>query len=437
YIAYHALRAPRPPPPSPPLPPVPPSPAERTPALLTRLTEGLHVALRLLTLLALFAPVLLTYLPLTWTGRTAQWYALLRRQLSLAGPTFVKLAQWAGTRRDLFPPPLCAELSRLHDRNRPHAAQYSRALVEHMLGRPITPQDCWCDAPEGVGAVAQVHRMLVHGHPVAVKVVHPGVAQLISRDLRIIGALARLIDVLPGARWLSLPDEAALFADMMRAQTDLRFEARNLDRFAENFGSGRRAVRFPRPLHASGDVLFESFCDGPPLHAFMVHAGHTAFDRSLGALGLDAFLHMLIADNFVHADMHPGNILVELNPPATPLDRFVEDFYDMSPFAHRRKVISQQEAHAHVRGILSDHADGLITRQERDERVQKYSERLYALGFTPSLVLLDCGLASELDPVSRRNFIDLFSAVCMFDGRLAGQLMVERCKSPELVRDPD
>ncbi|KAJ2381599.1 hypothetical protein GGI05_005926, partial [Coemansia sp. RSA 2603] len=133
YIAYHALRAPRPPPPSPPLPPVPPSPAERTPALLTRLTEGLHVALRLLTLLALFAPVLLTYLPLTWTGRTAQWYALLRRQLSLAGPTFVKLAQWAGTRRDLFPPPLCAELSRLHDRNRPHAAQYSRALVEHML----------------------------------------------------------------------------------------------------------------------------------------------------------------------------------------------------------------------------------------------------------------------------------------------------------------
>ncbi|KAJ1722121.1 hypothetical protein LPJ53_003416 [Coemansia erecta] len=468
FIAYstlHRQRSTKPAPDSlpPPLPALLPQPTDTAPkprTLLGRLLAGTRVALRLLTLLAYFAPLILAYYPLHWTGHASAWYALLRRQLSRAGPAFVKLAQWAGTRRDIFPQALCAELSRLHDHNAPHPSAYSRAMVAHALGRPLGSEDQWHDVPEGVGAVAQVHRMCLGDREVAVKVLHPGVAQMIARDLLIIEAAAQVLHVLvPGARWLSLPDEAAHFAQMMRAQTDLRVEAQNLIRFADNFARGGRAgVRFPRPFEGSAAegaeaVLVESFCDALPLQAFMLETGHTAFDRALGALGLDAFLHMLIADNFVHADLHPGNILVELNPPPSesPLDRFVEDFYDMSPFTHRvlgsqgaqqqqlpqQPPPSRQEAHTHVRQILRDHAQGRITRTERDQQVRRYCEQLYLQGFTPSLVLIDCGLATQLDRASRRNFIDLFSAVCTFDGRRAGHLMVERCREPSRVLDAD
>lgn len=32
------------------------------------------------------------------------------------------------------------------------------------------------------------------------------------------------------------------------------------------------------------------------------------------ALGVDAYLQMLLRDNFVHTDLHPGNILVRSSP---------------------------------------------------------------------------------------------------------------------------
>lgn len=64
-------------------------------------------------------------------------------------------------------------------------------------------------------------------------------------------------------------------------------------------------------------------------------------------------------------------------------------------------------------------------------------DRLDSLGYEPELVLLDAGLTVELTPLNRRNFLDLFSAVAQFDGELAGNLMVERCRTPDLVVDKE
>lgn len=64
-------------------------------------------------------------------------------------------------------------------------------------------------------------------------------------------------------------------------------------------------------------------------------------------------------------------------------------------------------------------------------------DRLDSLGYQPELVLLDAGLTVELSPKNRRNFLDLFSAVAEFNGELAGNLMVERCRTPDLVVDKE
>ncbi|KAJ2157813.1 hypothetical protein GGF46_004234 [Coemansia sp. RSA 552] len=410
-------------------------------------------------LLVYFVPLILAY-PLVWFGQrdadrgnetagALWWYRMLRIQMSCAGPTFVKLAQWAASRTDLFSAQLCVELGRLHDSNRTHAARISRSKIARAFGMDDIGEvfERFDDVPLGAGAVAQVHRGRLaarfgESRDVAVKVLHPGVERMIARDLRIMYWGARVLSLLPGMRWLSLPEEVAVFGTMMRAQVDLRVEARNAEAFRTNFRARGDTVSFPSTRLAldAKDVLVESFCDGVPLRTFLDIDGQTPFDRELGAWGLDAFLNMLIYDNFVHADLHPGNILVTLNPPlaGTSLDRFVEDFYDMSPFNRGRgSPPESSDVHRNIRAIIKGHDQGVISRRERDSQLHQYIDLLYRSGFTASLVFLDCGLVTSLDHSNRRNFIDLFESVCTFDGQRAGSLMIERCLTPDKVIAPD
>ncbi|KAJ2657198.1 hypothetical protein IW148_005305 [Coemansia sp. RSA 1199] len=444
--------------------------------------ELLLTVLRTGELIVYFIPLFIAY-PAVWFGRrnldrggesvgALWWYKLLRIQMSRAGPTFVKLSQWAASRTDLFNMQLCLELGKLHDSNQMHSPQKSQRAIAKAFGVDNIEQifESFDDRPLGAGAVAQVHRGRIsdafierqlavatdfgskraletlRANPeVAVKVLHPSVERKIRRDLRIMEWGARVLSLLPGIKWLSLPEEVAVFGNMMMSQVDLRTEARNAERFTANF-SGRVGVAFPRvylPLD-SKDVLVETFCDGIPLRAFLDIDGHTPFDRELGARGLDAFLHMLIYDNFVHADLHPGNIMVSLSPPfvGSPLDRFVEDFYDMSPFNRGRRMREKQlpssaQVHRHVRSILDSHEAGEISTHQKNKDIHAYADLLYQSGFTASLVFLDCGLVTLLDDFNRRNFIDLFESVCTFDGNRAGHLMIDRCLTPELVVSPD
>lgn len=64
-------------------------------------------------------------------------------------------------------------------------------------------------------------------------------------------------------------------------------------------------------------------------------------------------------------------------------------------------------------------------------------EKLDEEGYQPEIVFIDTGLVTRLSDVNRRNFLDLFSAIASFDGYRAGQLMVERCRAPELVIDEE
>lgn len=64
-------------------------------------------------------------------------------------------------------------------------------------------------------------------------------------------------------------------------------------------------------------------------------------------------------------------------------------------------------------------------------------DRLEDEGYQPEIVFIDTGLVTRLNETNRRNFLDLFTAVASFDGYRAGQLMVERCRAPELVIDEE
>lgn len=138
---------------------------------------------------------------------------------------------------------------------------------------------------------------------------------------------------------------------------------------------------------------------------------------------------MLLLDNFVHADLHPGNIMVKFYKPSTR--SIIKSLYN--------RIFDNAEADQASRNEAQNHEISQRLRDVSHNHEQWHAElnKLENEGFQPEIVLLDTGLVTELDDENRRNFIELFSAVAQFDGYKAGRLMVERCKSPELVVDDE
>lgn len=239
------------------------------------------------------------------------------------------MAQWAASRADLFPSLLCDKLGAMHSHGKPHSFSHTKRVIEHVFQKPFREVfEEFDEEPIGTGAIAQVYRAtLKHdllppsylGTPkrhsksaagslavntlfeepppsvptasVAIKVLHPHVAKMISRDLSIMAFFASCISILPGMQWISLPEEVAVFGTMMEQQLDLRHEAENLETFERNFAPRKVPVTFPRPLTvwSTKDLLIEEYQNALPLEYFLKNGGGP-FDDQIATVGLDAFL---------------------------------------------------------------------------------------------------------------------------------------------------
>ncbi|KAG0042862.1 hypothetical protein BGZ83_012084 [Gryganskiella cystojenkinii] len=431
-------------------------------------------------LAVIFLPLILTA-PAVFIGQrqkefhdersgTIWWYSLLVRHMEMAGPTFIKLSQWAASRADIFPKQLCSMLSKLHNQVDPHSIEHTRRTIEEAFGGRKLEDifDEFIETPLGIGAIAQVYRgrlkpgIALHFEPdeeekkhratadvvhtvmdklsvepkkerkkkekklkteVAIKVLHPKVHRTVERDLAIMKFFATLINWIPNMNWIALPDQVAIFGEMMQEQLDLRIEAKNLETFQRNFRD-RFTVTFPTPLShfATKEMLIEEFVDALPLKAYLEN-GAGPFDSKIADIGLDGFLRMLIFDNFVHADLHPGNIFVRFyNPSANNLFKQILNRFRGE---EQQTMSSTDEATMRLRAVNPDDKEAWINELES----------LYNEGFRPQVVFIDTGLVSVLSDKNRRDFLDLFHALAEFDGYRAGKLMIERCRAPDGVID--
>ncbi|CAG8463858.1 4683_t:CDS:2, partial [Acaulospora colombiana] len=375
------------------------------------------------------------------------WYNMLVRQMETSGPTFIKLAQWAASRTDIFPHEMCNRLSKLHSQVNPHSFEDTKRIIEEEFGKPFHEIFSEIDKkPIGIGAIAQVYKAtmrpeILSATPhqdsvskdmpvVAVKVLHPTAEKIIQRDLKILMMFSKILNAVPTMQWLSLPEEVSKFSEMMQEQLDLRKEACNLLVFRKNF-KNRRAVEFPIPVteYTTKNVLIEEFVEGLPLKLFLAKE-RGIYDHAIAEMGLDSFLHMVIFDNFVHADLHPGNILVKFRRPTllSYVQRFLNDFTKTES-----QVLDEKD------GAGSDDsriAHSRLIRHSRDKKL--WNEELVKLcneGYQPQLIFIDTGLVTSLNIENRKNFLDLFRAITRFDGYKAGRLMIDRCKTPHLVID--
>ncbi|CAN2387229.1 kinase 2 [Pristimantis euphronides] len=419
----------------------------------------IHVGIRSFILFCKFGPLLLIYpLTYLSAGLNSLWLHLLLKATESSGPACIKLGQWASTRRDLFSEEFCVLFSKLHVKVPPHPWEYTELCLRKAFGDNygqvlrITSKD-----PIGSGCVAQVYKAYadlsairnveskslvesmerdsayeaweipgLHGiferlrnwrqrspkhHepspvrgaeedsdplvPVAVKILHPGLGQQVKMDLLIMKTWSKLLNLIPGFKWLSLPEIVEEFEKLMTQQIDLHFEARNLETFQQKFEK-IDFIKFPTPLRpfVTKNILVETFEDGEPMTLYLQEKGSSEIKRRIAAMGVDMLLKMIFVDNFVHADLHPGNILIQ-------------GVLEFSP-GHTDQT------------TLVDMCDTLIV----DVRPGRSPLRL---------VLLDAGIVAELQEKDLENFRSVFTAVVLGQGDTVAELILHHARANECV----
>jgi len=242
----------------------------------------------------------------------------LRQGLEKLGPIFVKFGQVLSTRRDLIPLDVADELARLQDRVPPFPAAQSRALVEKAFGRPIDVLFASFDAePVASASIAQVHfAVLKDGREVAVKVLRPGMLDVIDHDLALLHLLARWVErlSLDGKR-LKPREVVAEFDTYLHDELDLVREAANAAQLRRNM-EGLGLVLVPEmmwDLCTSGVIVMERMHGVPIGQVARLREAGIDF-KKLARDGVTIFFTQVFRDGFFHADMHPGNIMVSLDP---------------------------------------------------------------------------------------------------------------------------
>lgn len=242
----------------------------------------------------------------------------LREALERLGPIFVKFGQVLSTRRDLLPDDLADELARLQDRVPPFPAALARQLVEHAYGRPIEDIFASFEAePVASASIAQVHfATLKSGREVAVKVLRPGMLAVIEGDLTLLRSIARWIERLSSdGKRLKPREVVAEFDNYLHDELDLVREAANAAQLRRNM-QGLNLVLVPEmvwDLCTTSVIVMERMYGLPISQAQRLRDAGVDIPK-LARDGVTIFFTQVFRDGFFHADMHPGNIQVSVDP---------------------------------------------------------------------------------------------------------------------------
>jgi ubiquinone biosynthesis protein len=257
----------------------------------------------------------LTSTLLFWRRLDAPRAQRLRQALETLGPIFVKFGQVLSTRRDLLPPDIADELAKLQDRVPPFASTQVRAVLERNYGRRVEDVFAAFDLQATASAsVAQVHfATLPDGTPAAVKILRPGIESVIRHDVDLLYAAAGMVEwAWREAKRLKPRQVVAEFEKHLQDELDLMREAANASQLRRNFAASA-LLRVPEVYWdwCTREVMVMERMSGTPVSHIAALREQGVDLKQLSRNGVEIFFTQVFRDGFFHADMHPGNILVD------------------------------------------------------------------------------------------------------------------------------
>ncbi len=246
----------------------------------------------------------------------------LREALEHLGPIFVKFGQVLSTRRDLLPSDIADELAFLQDRVPPFSSDVAVGTIERAFGRPLN--DIFVEfthKPVASASIAQVHFAVIKDNngvtrEVAVKVLRPGMLTVIDKDLSLMRMMAGWVDRLSAdGKRLKPREVVAEFDKYLHDELDFMREASNAAQLRRNM-EGLNLVLIPEMIwdFCRDDVIVMERMKGVPISQVDQLRAAGVDIPKLARDGVTIFFTQVFRDGFFHADMHPGNIQVSLEP---------------------------------------------------------------------------------------------------------------------------
>ncbi len=268
------------------------------------------------------------------------------RQTNLAsalgnlGPGFVKFGQALSTRPDLLGLKITKNLIDLQDNLNPFAFDKISEIIENETGKKLKEIfSKFNSEPVAAASISQVHRAtLMTGEKVVVKVLRPDIEKSLNRDFKLFLWVSHLVNFFsPAYRRFKLPEMVLLFAKTSVNEIDLRLEAASCCELAENFKNFKKFM-VPKVFwdFTSKKILTLSYMDGTRIDQIVKKKNHKTSTQKLTKLASEIFFLQVFRDGFFHADLHPGNILVDKTGNIIALD-----FGIMGRLSHKdRKFLS-------------------------------------------------------------------------------------------------
>ena len=304
------------------------------------------------------------------------------------GPTFIKLAQVFASRADIVPEPYLDEIGQLTDRVPPLPVEQIEAVIAREIGRPPSELfERFDPQPLAAASLGQVHRAVHQGDQVVVKVLRPGVEDLVAVDLSAAFRLLLFVNVLfPNHHVRAITTIVREFARRIQEEMDFREEARNAETIRANFAGDSR-VAVPRIVDGltRRRVLVLEYMEGTKIDRLQerIATGELSLTGLLETL-VEVYVKMMLVDGIFHADPHPGNLLV------APDGRLVLLDFGMVVRVEREmraRLISTTMAAVRqdVDGVIAGFYElGLLDPEVDRGTVRDAARQLMAIAFSPA-----------------------------------------------------
>ena len=246
----------------------------------------------------------------------------IRRALEELGPIFVKFGQVVSTRRDLLPEEIAYELAKLQDQVTPFSKSQALEILNTAYDKSIDQIFKKIDdEPLAAASIAQVHSAkLSDGKDVIIKILRPNIQVQIEKDISALYIIARSLENFWSESEQVKPTEIVKeYEKTIINELNLKREAANAARLKKNF-SKSEMLYVPEIYwdYCRTNILVQERIYGTPIRDIDTLKKQKTNIKALAENGVEIFFTQVFRHNFFHADMHPGNIFVQIEDPDSP-----------------------------------------------------------------------------------------------------------------------